>query len=159
MTSPDSPSHEPAPLLPIVELPSAEGIAEAHALAQRWLPAFLEGRRADDDVYAEGVVTWHNTTEQESVIQAKPSRTRANDSGSDLRVVDVRLQVFDGGWVFQGTTVGTNEHGGAVRIPVCLVARVRDGKIARFEEYADSRAFETLFTQPQVAARPAPSDD
>ena len=140
---------------PTISLPRPEGIAEAHALAQRWLPAFLEGRRADDDVYAEGVVTWHNTTEKESVIQEKPSRTRANDAGSALRVVDARVEVFDGGWVFQGTTVGTNEHGGAVRIPVCLVARVEGGRIARFEEYADSRAFETLFAAPEVAGQPA----
>ena len=140
---------------PIVTLPSPDGVAEAYALAQRWLPAFLEGRRADDDVYAEGVVTWHNTTEKESVIQQKPSRTRANEGGAQLRVVDARVEVFDGGWVFQGTTVGTNEHGGAVRIPVCLVARVEGGRIARFEEYADSRAFETLFSQPGVAAQEA----
>ena len=138
-----------------IALPSAEGIAEAHALCQRWLPAFLDGRRADDDVYAEGVVTWHNTTEKESVIQQKPSRTRANDSGAQLQVVDVMVNVFDGGWVFRGTTVGTNEHGGSVRIPVCLIAHVVDGKIARFSEYADSRAFETLFSTPEVAARPA----
>ena len=140
---------------PIVTLPSPDGVAEAYALAQRWLPSFLEGRRADDDVYAEGVVTWHNTTEQESVVQQKPSRTRANEGGAQLQVVDARVEVFDGGWVFQGTTVGTNDHGGAVRVPVCLVVRVEGGRIVRFEEYADSRAFETLFSRPEVAAQPA----
>lgn len=145
---------------PEIRLPSSDGVAQAHAVLQRWLPAFLEGRRADDELYldADGtsqVVTWHNTTEQESAIQAKPSRTRANEAGSQLRVVDARIQVFDGGWVFQGTTVGTNDAGGAVRIPVCLVARVNDGKIVRFEEYADSRAFETLFAKPEVAAQPS----
>lgn len=133
-----------SPTSPVIKAPTPEGVAEAYALAQRWLPAFLEGRRAADDVYAEGVVTWHNTTEKESVIQATPSRTRANEGGAQLHVVDARVEVFDGGWVFQGTTVGTNEHGGAVRIPVCLVARIEGGRIARFEEYADSRAFETL---------------
>ncbi|MFC6154763.1 hypothetical protein [Nocardioides yefusunii] len=143
-----------------IHLPSADGVARAHEVAAQWLPAFLEGRRAADELYldADGtsqVVTWHNTTESESVVQRTPSRTRANDAGSALRVEDVKVEVFDGGWVFQAVTVGTNEHGGAVRIPVCLVARLQDGKIARFEEYADSRAFETLFTRPEVAGKPA----
>lgn len=127
---------------PVIETPTAAGVAESLALARRWLPAFLEGRRADDDVYAEGVRTWHNIGERESVVQQTPSRTRA---GGDLRVEDPRVRVFDGGWVFQGTTVGTSATGAAVRIPTCLVVTVRDGRIARFEEYADSRAAEALF--------------
>lgn len=115
------------------------------ALAERWLAAFLEGRRADDDVYADGVTTWHNIGEREAEVQRTPSRTRQVQSGADLRVEDVRLNVFDGGWVLQATTVGTNAAGEPVRVPTCLVVTVRDGRIARFEEYADSRAAERLF--------------
>lgn len=120
-------------------------VEESQALAQRWLPPFLEGRRADDDVYADGVTTWHNIGERESEIQRTPSRTRTNQAGASLHVSDVRLRVFDGGWVLQSTTAGTNAAGDEVRVPSCLVVTVRDGKIARFEEYADSRAAETLF--------------
>ncbi len=130
---------------PVIETPSSAGVAEALAVAQRWLPAFLEGRRADDDVYAEGVSTWHNIGERESQIQRTPSRTRQVQAGADVRVEDVRLKVFDGGWVLQATTVGTNAAGEAVRVPTCLVITLRDGRIARFEEYADSRAAERLF--------------
>ncbi len=124
-----------------IETPSPAGVEESLALARRWLPAFLEGRRADDDVYADGVTTWHNIGERESVVQQTPSRTRA---GGELRVEDVRLRVFDGGWVLQGTTAGTSASGDPVRIPSCLVVTVREGRIARFEEYADSRAAEAL---------------
>ena len=119
---------------------------QARALAERWLPAFLEGRRADEDVYAERVTTWHNIGERESEVQRTPSRTRQVQSGADLRVEDVRLNVFDGGWVLQATTVGSNAAGEPVRVPTCLVVTVRDGRIARFEEYADSRAAATLFS-------------
>ena len=129
----------------LIEVPSADGIAEAYALAQRWLPAFLAGRRADDDVYAEDVATWHNTSETVSKIQRTPSRTRANAAGADLRVENPRIKVFDGGWVFQATTVGVTADGDPVRIPNCLVVSVENGRIARFEEYADSRAVEVLF--------------
>lgn len=129
----------------MIETPSSAGLDQARALAERWLPAFLEGRRADDDVYADGVSTWHNIGEREAEIQRTPSRTRQVQGGADLRVEDARLRVFDGGWVVQATTVGTNAAGAPVRVPTCLVVTLRDGRIARFEEYADSRAAETLF--------------
>jgi len=132
-------------MTPVIETPSAAGIEEARAVAERWLPAFLEGRRADEELYADRVTTWHNIGEREAEIQRTPSRTRANDGGADLRIVDVRLRVFDGGWVLQATTVGTTAAGEPVRIPTCLVATVRDGRIQRFEEYADSRAVDSLF--------------
>ncbi|GAA4368344.1 hypothetical protein [Nocardioides caricicola] len=120
-------------------------IEEARAVAERWLPAFLEGRRADDELYAEGVTTWHNIGEREAEVQRTPSRTRQVEAGADLRVEDVRMHVFDGGWVLQATTVGTNAAGALVRVPTCLVVTLRDGRIARFEEYADSRAADALF--------------
>jgi len=130
---------------PVIETPSPAGLEQATALARRWLPAFVAGRRADDDVYAEGVSTWHNIGEHETEIQRTPSRTRQVRAGADLRIEEVRLRVFDGGWVVQATTVGTTAAGAPVRVPTCLVVTLRDGRIARFEEYADSRAAEVLF--------------
>jgi ketosteroid isomerase-like protein len=130
---------------PVIVTPTSAGVDQALALARRWLPAFMAGRRADDDVYAEGVSTWHNIGEWEAEIQRTPSRTRQVQAGADVRIEDVRLRVFDGGWVVQATAVGTNATGEAVRIPSCQVVTLRDGRIARFEEYADSRAAERLF--------------
>ena len=130
---------------PVIETPTSAGVEQALALARRWLPAFVAGRRADDDVYAEGVSTWHNIGEWEAEIQRTPSRTRQVEAGADVRIEDVRLRVFDGGWVVQATAVGTNAAGEPVRIPSCQVVTLRDGRIARFEEYADSRAAERLF--------------
>ena len=132
----------------MIETPTSAGVEQALALARRWLPAFVAGRRADDDVYAEGVSTWHNIGEWEAEIQRTPSRTRQVEAGADVRIEDVRLRVFDGGWVVQATAVGTNAAGEAVRIPSCQVVTLRDGRIARFEEYADSRAAERLFGGP-----------
>ena len=102
---------------PLIDTPSAAGIEQALAVARRWLPAFVEGRRADDDVYADRVTTWLNIGEREAEIQRTPSRTRQVQAGADLRVEDVRLRVFDGGWVLQATTVGTNPDGAPVRLP------------------------------------------
>ncbi|MEQ6901834.1 nuclear transport factor 2 family protein [Nocardioides sp. YIM 152588] len=130
---------------PVIQPATADGIARSTALLERWLPAFLAGRRADDDVYADGVSTWHNAGEWEAEIRRTPSRTRSVQAGATLRVEDVRVRVSDDGWVVQSVTVGTSGSGDPVRIPSCLVVTVRDGRIARFEEYADSRAVEVLF--------------
>ncbi|MBM9459896.1 hypothetical protein JK386_08255 [Nocardioides sp. zg-536] len=140
MTDPAAPSASPAP----IAVPDPEVLAANAALAQRWLPAFLAGERADEDVYAEQVTTWHNIGERTVEVQRTPSRTRLSDGGADLRTVDVRLRVDADGWVLQATTVGTSAAGEAVRIPVCLVVTVREGRIARFEEYADSAAVRPL---------------
>jgi ketosteroid isomerase-like protein len=132
----------PAPAVPP---PDERLIAEAWNVAQHWLPAFVAGHRAAPELYVDGVSTWHNVGEWEAPIKQTPSRTRRNEAGGDLHVEDVRLNVFTGGFVVQATTVGTAPDGTAVRLPTCLVVTVRDGRILRFEEYADSRQAEALF--------------
>ena len=47
--------------------------------------------------------------------------------------------------VVQATTAGVSAEGVPVRVPTCLVVQVVDGKIARFEEYADSAQARALF--------------
>jgi len=129
-----------------VPAPTTEaGVAEAMAVAARWLPAFAAGQRAEEDLYAEVVTTWHNVGEWEAPIKKTPSRTRQVNAGADLHIEDVRCRVFDGGFVVQATTVGTSAGGEAVRVPTCLVVTVADGRIQRFEEYADSAAAQRLF--------------
>ena len=128
-----------------IESPSAEGIAAALDVAQRWLPHFVAGRRAPEDCYAPNVSTWHNVGEWEAEIKATPSRTRRVEAGADIHLESLSVKVFDGGFVVQATTSGTSAAGVPVRVPTCLVVTVTDGKIARFEEYADSEAARALF--------------
>lgn len=105
----------------LIETPTPAGVAQALDVARRWLPAFLAGERAPEELYADRTVTWHNIGEREVEVQRTPSRTRSNAAGADLSVTEA--------------------------IPVCLVVTLRDGLIARFEEYADSRAAEALLAQ------------
>jgi len=128
-----------------IETPSAEGIAASLAVARRWLPAFVEGRRADEDCYAPNVSTWHNVGEWEAEIKQTPSRTRRVEAGADIHLESLTLKVFDGGFVVQATTAGVSAAGVPVRVPTALVVTVVDGRIARFEEYADSAAATALF--------------
>lgn len=115
-------------------------VEDVRNVAERWLPAFLAGERADASLYADRVVTWHNIGEHETVLEAPPSAARARRAIPDLHHEDVRLHVHDGGFVLQATAVGTAPDGTAIRVPSCLVVTVEDGRIARFEEYADSAA-------------------
>jgi len=130
---------------PIPAKPSAEGLAMAWEVARQWLPAFVAGRRADESVYAPGVSTWHNVGEWEAPIRSTPSRRRRMEAGANLSVQDVQCRVFDGGFVVQAVTVGTSVGGAPVRVPTCLVVTVEQGRITRFEEYADSVAAAALF--------------
>ena len=68
----------------VIETPSTDGIARAREIAEKWLPAFLAGQRAADELYVEGASTWHNIGEREVEIQRTPSRTRKMESGADL---------------------------------------------------------------------------
>ena len=129
----------------VLDEPSAQGVRMAWEVAREWLPAFVAGRRADERVYAPDVSTWHNVGEWEAPIRTTPSRRRRIEAGADLSVQDVKCRIFDGGFVVQAVTVGTSGDGQAVRVPTCLVVTVVDGRITRFEEYADSAAAAALF--------------
>jgi len=51
--------------------------------------------------------------------------------------VDVRRSAIPGGFVQQHTMVVKTAAGANIAWPVCLVAKVKDGLIARIEEYMD----------------------
>ncbi len=114
--------------------------AQVSAVAEKWLPAFLAGERAPSSIYAAEVIVWHNVGESVHVLDAPPSFSRARSVLPDLHHEDVNLQIHDRGFVLQVTTVGTTPDGTAVRVPACLLVTVKDGRITRFDEYADSVA-------------------
>ena len=81
--------------------------------------------------------------------------TRVERSLVVSSAVEVR-QVSDTqyGFVLQVVVAGTTRGGAAFRIPLCLVARVCDGRITHYDEYADEASLaplrdEFLATSPQ----------
>lgn len=109
-------------------------------VAERWLPAFLAGQRADAELYAAEVVVWHNVGDRAEPLAAPPSHARAKAVLPDLHHEDVRLRVGDDHFVLQLTAVATGPDGSPVRVPSCLVVSVESGQITRFDEYVDSSA-------------------
>jgi ketosteroid isomerase-like protein len=114
-----------------------ETTARVAEVARAWVGPFLAGQRAPAALYADEVVTWHAATGATTPLGDRPSGARLREAVPDLRHEDVRLHVHADGFTLRATVVGTvsgTEH----RLPVVLIATVVDGRIARFEEYADS---------------------
>lgn len=115
-------------------------IEDVRALVERYLPSFIAGERAPANCYADRVTVWHNIGEREEVLSLPPSFGRAGEVITDLRREDVAVFVHDTGFVLKATTVGTTPDGTPFRIPACVLVHVADGRINRFDEYADSAA-------------------
>jgi ketosteroid isomerase-like protein len=121
-------------------------LEQVRAVADRYLPAFLAGRRAAPELYGTGVTSWQNIGEVETPLDRPPSMARARARLPDLRQEDVRVAVHEGGFVLQAVTVGEG-----VRVPFCLAVTVVDGRITRFEQYADSAAARPLLDAVRAA--------
>jgi ketosteroid isomerase-like protein len=89
--------------------------------------------------YAPELVVWHNFDGLEQPREDN-LKTLAGmvERISDRRYESRRVDVFDGGFVQQHVLTGVRKDGVRVSMPGVLVGRVRDGKIARLDEYLDS---------------------
>jgi ketosteroid isomerase-like protein len=89
--------------------------------------------------YAPELVVWHNFDGLEQPREEN-LKTLAGmiERISERRYESRRVDVFDGGFVQQHVLTGVRRDGVRVSMPGVLVGRVRDGKIARLDEYLDS---------------------
>jgi ketosteroid isomerase-like protein len=114
---------------------------EMKALADRLTRAYEQN---DPDAiaacYAPDARIWHNIDGAEQTVEDQLAATRwLNEQLKNLRHEIVSRHFFDGGYVQQYVVHGTLVNGGeAFRMPLCMNVTVRDGRIARLEEYLDS---------------------
>lgn len=88
-------------------------------------------------LFSPDFVLWHNTTGLELgvneltnvILQLKDFKPRYEQ---------INRVLTDTGFVSQHVVVGTRSDGGSFRMPACIVATVRDDKIARINEWFDS---------------------
>ncbi len=89
--------------------------------------------------YADDIRVWHNYDEAEQDKSANlavlANLTRCL---KDVRYVDRRVDVFDGGYVQQHTLTALAVDGTALSLPAVLVVRLHDGLAVRLDEYLDS---------------------
>jgi len=114
--------------------------ADTRALAKR----FFDSVEAGDietlyACYAPGARIWHNTDEQEQTRDDNAATLRGFVARISNRVyAKRRLTVFAGGFVQQHELQGVRADGVALKLPACIVCKVRDGLIVRLDEYFDS---------------------
>ena len=115
-------------------------------LAERFMRALetndIEAIRA---CYAADAGIWHNFDGETQTVEQN-LRTLA---WVDARLKNRRYEIvarhgFDGGYVQQHILSGTLGDGTPFRMPACVVVLVKDGRIARLEEYLDSAHVQPL---------------
>ena len=122
--------------------------AAKRAFAKRFFDAIEQGDiDTVRDSYTPDVGIWHNfddkvQSREENVATLTGMVARISDRSYDER----RVEVFDGGFLQQHVLRGTRKDGSRVSLPACIICRLRDGKIARLDEYLDS-AHVALFRQ------------
>jgi ketosteroid isomerase-like protein len=100
--------------------------------------------RADTDflekAYATDAVIWHNTDQTEKTAAASIDTIRwLVDNVANFRYENIRTMPTPNGFVRLHICRGTHKSTGReLCVPVACIAEVRNGRIARFEEYFDS---------------------
>lgn len=122
--------------------------AALRAFAKRFFDAIEAG---DVDTvagcYTDDVGIWHNFDDQVQTKDENLATLRGMAARiSDRSYADRRVEVFDGGFLQQHVLWGTRKDGSRVSLPAAIICRMRDGRIARLDEYLDS-AHVALFRQ------------
>jgi len=115
---------------------------EVRELAAAFFDAY-EHKRADllDRIYSDDCIIWHNVFGRDTTREDNLAAMR-NDTGQRRRTYDERtINAFADGFVIQYTLGGVMHSGHRGSMPICIVGRVRDGKITRIDEYMDSSKF------------------
>jgi ketosteroid isomerase-like protein len=96
--------------------------------------------------YAPDARIWHNFDGVEQTVEEQLAATRwLNDRLTNLKYDIVARHSFDGGYVQQHVVHGTLVNGGeAFSMPACMNVTIRDGRIARLDEYLDSSHLKPL---------------
>jgi ketosteroid isomerase-like protein len=95
--------------------------------------------------YGPDARIWHNFDGKEQSVEENLRTIRWIDKRLKNRKYQiVSRYAFDGGYVQQHVLTGTLNNGQAFSMPACLIVTVRDGRIARLEEYLDSAHIQPL---------------
>lgn len=97
--------------------------------------------------FTDDAVIWHNYDMAEvGVSDVLALLARLVELVPGVRYDDIRRHPIAAGFVQQHVVRGT-AAGGELAMPACMIITVRDGQIARLEEYLDRRALRVLLPQ------------
>jgi ketosteroid isomerase-like protein len=89
------------------------------------------------ECYAPDMRMWHNVFQVEMSGEAHIRQMEQTYFHTYLnpKYIDIRIDVFEGGFVQQHILTANFADGTPIRMPICVVGRVKDGRITRIEEY------------------------
>ena len=90
------------------------------------------------ECYAPDMRFWHNAfdTEMSGGEHIKLMEKHYFHRYLNPKYINSRIDLIEGGFVLQHIlTARLADDGGEVRMPICVVARVKDGRITRIDEY------------------------
>ena len=116
---------------------------EIRHLCEAFFDAY-ENRRVDvlDRLYSHDCIIWHNVFGRETTRDENLARYHEGYAGQRRRTYNDRIvNTFGDGFVIQYTLNGVMKTGHRGALWLCIVARCKDGKITRIDEYMDSSKF------------------
>ena len=89
------------------------------------------------ECYAPDMRMWHNVyqVEMSGEDHIKQMERAYFHKYLNPKYINIRIDTFEGGFVQQHILTARFVDGTPVRMPICVVGRVKDGRITRIEEY------------------------
>lgn len=87
--------------------------------------------------YAPDMRMWHNAFQEEMSGEEHIKLMERTYFHKYLnpKYIDIRIDLFNGGFVQQHVLTAHFANGAEVRLPICVVGYVKDGRITRINEY------------------------
>ena len=121
-------------------------------LCNQFFDAYQDGRvDVLRDIMSDDCIVWHNVFGKETTRDENLAAYPTSYAGQRRRTYNDRIiNCFEDGFVIQYSLNGvmTNGHKGSMWL--CIVGRVRDGKITRIDEYMDTTKFAGWMGQDKV---------
>jgi ketosteroid isomerase-like protein len=107
-----------------------------------------------DALFAEDVEVWHNTTDRTLDKRGSLKLLRYwTNHVRDMRYEIRERRIYDGG-AFQRYVIHGTANDAPLRVPVCIVFHIDDGKITRIYEYLDPATVGAVFERDKRSGAP-----
>jgi ketosteroid isomerase-like protein len=117
--------------------------AEIRQLCHAFFDAYQDGRvDVLRRILSDDCTIWHNVFGRETTRDENLAAYPNSYTGQRRRTYDDRIvNTFEDGFVIQYSLGGVMHTGHRGSMPICIVARCRDGQITRIDEYMDTSKF------------------
>ena len=125
---------------------------EIRELCNEFFDAYQDGRvDVLGRIMSDDCIVWHNVFGRETTRDENLDAYPNSYAGQRRRTYNDRtINAFHDGFVIQYSLNGVMHTGHKGALWICIVGRVRDGKITRIDEYMDSSKFAAWMGGPRA---------